>query len=112
MTARNEPNWRDTNVLLRSLAHVGASNYLAVGAALSLQGRALLDLPSVRNFYGHRAHNTAQKVIGVGGVIQHYRVPSAPHPTSFCLAYETGRPRSIMSSWLEEINILTDLACN
>lgn len=112
ITSRDEPNWFDPNTLLRALDHVGASNHGAVGAALSLQGRVLRDLPSVRNFYGHRAANTAAKVVGTRGVIQHYAVSRAAHPTVFCLDYEVGRPRPVLGVWLEDINILANYSAS
>lgn len=112
MTQRDELNWLEPVNLLKALDHVGASNYGTVGAALSLQSRSLRDLPSVRNFFGHRGHDTARKVLGVHGVIQHYSVRAVSHPTEFCLAHELGVPRSVLGTWLEEIAIVQEFACS
>ena len=111
ITHRDEPNWLEPTNLLKALDNVGASNYPTVAAALSLQGRSLRDLAPVRNFFSHRGANTAQKVIGLDGVITKYAVASASHPTTFCLSYESMATHSVLGTWLEEIQILEDFAC-
>lgn len=111
VTYRDEPNWLEPTNLLKALGNVGASNHSAVAAALSLQGRAIRDLAPVRNFFGHRGADTAQKVVGLRGIITGYAVPAVSHPTEFCLSYEPRASRSILGTWLEEIQIIQDFAC-
>jgi hypothetical protein len=111
LTAKEEPNWLAANFLLRALRHVGASNEQNVATALGLQTRSLTDLPSVRNFYGHRGRDTVRKVLGVNGVVNHYRVGSVAHPTAFCLAYEPTRPLSVLGTWLEDIRTIEEFSC-
>lgn len=108
---REEPNWLQPDNLLRALDHVGASNHAIVGAAIGGARSALDHLPTVRNFYGHRAQNTAEKVIGARGVIHRYGVPPVDHPTHFCLAYPSSSPLPILGGWLETINVAVQQCC-
>lgn len=105
-THREEPDWTDPNTLIILLREVGGSNAADVGAALSFQGRVLHDLPTLRNFYGHRAENTVAKArrIMVG-----YGLPSRLHPTEFCLAYEPGSTKSVIVNWLNELDLVQEL---
>lgn len=111
MRPRDEPNWLDPKVLLEALRHVGASNEPSVAMALTHQTRALLDLPSVRNFFGHRSKNTAQKVVGPHGVTVRYVLPPVEHPTEFCIAYEPSSPLPVLGAWLEDIRTIEEFAC-
>ncbi|GAB3615901.1 hypothetical protein GCM10027416_04580 [Okibacterium endophyticum] len=106
-THRQEPDWLDPNTLLILLDLVGASNSGDVSAALSLRARALTDLPSLRNFYAHRAMNTAEKVRKMG---LNYSIPSVHHPVELCLGYAPGRPQSVLADWVSELRLITDLA--
>lgn len=106
-THREEPNWLDPNTLLILLQLVGASNSGDVSAALSFQTRALVDLPSLRNFYAHRTKNTAEKVRRMAIT---YSLPSIHHPAELCLGYAPGRPQSILADWVSELRLITDLA--
>lgn len=106
LTHRDEPNWLDPNTLLILLQDVGASNAGDVGAALSFQGRVLQDLPTFRNFYGHRAHNT---VVKAQRRMINYGMSSTLHPTEFCLAYESGRTQSVLVTWLKEMDLVQEL---
>jgi hypothetical protein len=109
--SKDELNWLEPLNLFRALQQVGASNATSVGGAVSLQSRSLRDLPSVRNFFGHRGADTAAKVLGPTGVINNYRVDPAEHPTEFCLSYERGKSRSVLGTWLEDIATMEEVAC-
>lgn len=106
LTHRNEPAWLDPNVLITLLHDVGASNSGDVAAALSFQGRVLRDLPTIRNFYAHRAENTATKS---RRLMVTYGLSSTNHPTEFCLAYESGRSQSVLLNWIDELTMIQEL---
>lgn len=106
-THREEPNWLDPNTLLILLQDAGASNAGDVGAALSFQGRVLQDLPSLRNFFAHRAQNTAEKA---SRKMLGYGLSPRLHPSTFCLSYESGSSRSVLFNWLSELDLVQELA--
>lgn len=107
LTHRDEPNWFDPNVLLKCLDSAGASNFLDVGAALSFQGHVLKDLPTIRNFYAHRAENTARKVKTIAVALG---VPADRHPTEVCLAFPANKSISVLRMYLRELQLLAELA--
>jgi len=107
VTHREEPNWLDPAILQKLLKQVGASNEATVDAALSLQTRVFRDLPSVRNFFGHRGKDTALKAAAVG---RNYGKPGSMHPTDLCLAYAPGRPQSILLDWSADIRTIMKVA--
>lgn len=106
LTHREEPNWLEPTVLQKLLADIGASNVGVVDAALSLQTRVFQDLPSVRNFYGHRGQDTARKAANVG---RNYQTSPSLHPTQLCLAYAPGRAQSILRDWTFDLRTVMRL---
>lgn len=107
LTHRDEPNWHDPKTLQRLLHNIGASNASTIDAALSLQTRVFQDLPSVRNFYGHRGEDTARKATNVG---RQYRVGASLHPTDLCLAFAPGRAQSILRDWVFDARTVMRIA--
>ncbi len=107
ITHRDEPNWFDKNTLITLMTDIGATNSATVVGALAYPSRVLTDLPSVRNFYGHRGEDTARKAANVA---RHYGMTSQTHPTNLCLTFVPGRPQSILSDWVTDVTEIIELA--
>jgi len=104
---RDEPDWKQSSTLTRLLSGAGASNLTQVAAAVSIPGRVLQDLTTIRNFYGHRSEGTAQKARNKA---RFYGAAPDLHPTQLCLTIAPGRPQPVLSDWISETLRITDYA--
>lgn len=107
VTHRDEPNWLQSSTLITLLNDTGASNLATVSTALAGNRRVLTDLPSVRNFFGHRGQDTARKAAGVG---RNYGKPAHLHPAELCVSFAPGRPQSIIRDWAADLRDIMKLA--
>jgi len=104
---RHEPNWLDPNILQTLLNDIGATNSATVNSALSVSTRVFQDLPSIRNFYGHRGADTARKAKNVA---RNYMTSPSLHPTELCLTFAPGRAQSILRDWVYDLRSIMRLA--
>ena len=107
VTHRDEPNWLQPSTLITLLNDIGASNLATVSTALAGNTRVLADLPSVRNFFGHRGQDTARKAAGVG---RNYGKPGHLHPAELCVAFAPGRSQSIIRDWAADLRDIMKVA--
>lgn len=107
VTHRDEPNWLQPSTLITLLDDIGATNLGTVTTALAGKSRVLTDLPSVRNFFGHRGQDTARKAAAVG---RNYGMPGHLHPAELCVSFAPGRPQSIIRDWAADLREITKLA--
>lgn len=100
------PDWQTRGHLLKALDYVGATNYTAVDGALSYQTRVLLDLPTVRNFYAHKAERAARSVATIQ---KHYGITKSMSPHELiCTVPPTGGD-VLLNEWLDDIAEILDL---
>lgn len=97
---RSEPPWFDPNILMNSCQQLNCSNIVDIQAALSLGSRVFLDLPTVRNFYGHRNPQTELAASNIG---LNYLLPTNLHPTEMLLSRPPTRPQPLILDWIDDI---------
>lgn len=84
---RDEPPWHLEWVLPRLAQAAGLSNHSSIVSAFSVPGRAVADLPTIRNYYAHRSERTAVLVRGLAPAYLYPKdtkpsvLPLLPHPT-------------------------------
>jgi len=104
-----EPTWRQTTTLTRIAPLAGFSNLGQITAAFTLPTTVFDDLPSVRNFYAHRCHDS---FVTVDQWAQSKGFPQRKHATHVLDTHLAGRPQSVMSDWLDEISMTVNTLCH
>jgi hypothetical protein len=105
---RNEPKWHQPNVLITGCTNLGTSHLLQVQSALSISSSVFNDLPTCRNFYGHRNEETAAKVLRLGSA---YSIYGRNHPSEVLASYAYGRPQSLILDFVDDIRNVIQLLC-
>lgn len=105
---RMEPAWHKTDTILELSGDLSCSNSQDIAAALSTGTRVFVDLPFFRHFYAHRSERTAAPAIALGPM---NGVRSHPRPTEVLLERALGRPQSLLSDWLDEIDLTAADLC-
>jgi hypothetical protein len=102
----DEPRWHKPNEFLKVMRELSPSNLGDVQRALSLQPQTLQHLPTVRNFYAHRAQDTADRVRSLA---PRYSVASSASPSEFLCSRQPGRPQPIVLDWLDDVRSTVEL---
>jgi hypothetical protein len=106
---RDEPTWHDPNILFRLAATYAFSHSADIQAALSMQSRAFIDLPVVRNFFGHRNQATRDAALAVG---LQYGISGLKSPSQLLASRPLGRPQSLILDWIDDITATVQLLCH
>ena len=106
---RHEPAWHDPNVLTTLLSKLGSSDIAQLLSAFSYPTQAFRDLPSFRNFFAHRNEETATKAATVA---RSYGINPRLRPIEILCSRAYGRPRNLLSDWLDDIRNVVGLLCN
>jgi hypothetical protein len=77
---------------------------------MSVDTRALQDLPVFRNFYAHRNEETAAKAIALAE--RQYLIRGRTHPTLAIATPPYQRPQPLILDWLDDIRAVIDLLCD
>jgi hypothetical protein len=109
---RDEPLWRDPNILAKSCEAIGCSNIGKIRNAFSIPTKVLDHLLVFRNYYCHRNDDTIKKVRDLAFYYS-ISIPFKPsHPTDILLLPAYGRPQALLLDWLDDIEIYIDLLCD
>jgi hypothetical protein len=100
---RSEPDWKNAGHLLKVFAELDSANRVRVEKALSLQTRAIIDLPVFRNFYAHRGQGTARLALDAGKRMAIVR----PHPTD--VLSEVPSIDHLITEWIFDLQVVVDL---
>ena len=103
-----EPPWFVPSILFRALRRVGATNATDVENAFSIGSRVQHDLPTIRNYFGHRNFQTYRKAARIGlqygiGVLHPCRILKAP---------PLARPVPLLLEWLSDFRVMVELSCD
>ena len=100
----DEPPWAQPNVLLDSLAAVGASNRPQVSAGLSAPSTVFSGIVPCRNFFAHRGRDTLALFTPI---MRNHLISSALRPTdallSKAIVLGTPRPQPLLLDWIDEV---------
>lgn len=107
---RDEPAWHDVSTFVKTCAHIQVSNLAQVQAAMSIQARALQDLPVFRNFYAHRNEESAAKAVKLGRSM--YLITGVRHPSHILARNANMCPQQLLLDWLDDIEAYMDLLCD
>lgn len=107
---RDEPTWFEVNTLLTLAGDIGLSNTSQIAAALSLGSRVFSDLPTVRNFFGHRNEGTEDAACRIASF---YGIPFlGRRPVEILLSRPLRRPQPLLFDWIDDIETTVDLLCH
>jgi hypothetical protein len=100
------PDFQNKGHLMMALAYIGATIYAEVDAAVSYKTRVLADLPTMRNFYAHKAELAARKAAALG---PHYGLtrPMSPHDLLCTPPLEGGG--LLLNEWLADLAAILSL---
>jgi hypothetical protein len=110
LSRRDEPTWHDTNVFLKTMRAIKASNTSRVESALSIPARALHDMHVFRNFYAHRNEDASRRAVQLAST--YYSLPSyVRRPSEALLSASKGRPQCVLLDWFDEVDVIVELTC-
>lgn len=104
---RDEPPWHEPVVFLSVMQALGPTNLVTVQNAFSYPTQVFSYLPTARNFYAHRAANTAAKVRGIA---RGYALSPRLRPSELLATRPAGRPQAIVADWLDDLRNIMLLA--
>lgn len=107
---RDEPDWKDPALFIKTSQAIGVSNFDRVKAAFGLRVGVFQHLPTFRNFYAHRNEDTAARALGVAR--RHYLISGAKRPTEALLARAHGRSQALLLDWIDETRVVVELLCD
>ena len=101
--ARDEPNWRDPNIVSRAMTSRSLSVTAGFLSAMSLGTGSYQRLFTYRNYVAHRNRDTALKVrrlahdAGISATADPHELPYFRLP---------GRPQYLLGDWLDELEAI------
>ena len=107
---RDEPPWHVSRDYLSLCRKVGFSNLTQILSAFSYQTDFFEQLTPVRNFYAHRCDETFRRAGQVGIRLGLSSKPDL-RPTEMMCSKLPGRPQSVVSDWLDDIENVIGLLC-
>jgi hypothetical protein len=106
---RDEPDWKNTGILLTLASEGGWSNESTVAAALSIKGiRSIFDLPTFRNFYAHRNRETLEAARLLGA---RYGIPQYRRLSEILLSVPVAGRDLLLIEWIGELDIIIEWLC-
>lgn len=104
---RNElPDFKNAGHLRLSLQHIGATVYPDVDRALSVQTRVLADLPTMRNYFAHKAERAAG---AVRSLAPRYGLSRSVAPEELLVSVPGGRGDILLREWLADMTAIFGL---
>jgi hypothetical protein len=104
---RDEPAWQEKRALSALSVSLSLSNASSVVSALSYHTTFFDEMPTVRNFFAHRSHGTAEKVQRIA---KKYGAPSA-RPTELINTVRSGATQTIAQEWLGDMKQIGLVLC-
>lgn len=105
-TRLEQPDFQNKGVLAKALQYIGATIYPDVDAAVSYPTRVLADLPTVRNFYAHKAELAAKKAAALG---PRYGITRPMSPHELLCTLPPGRGDLLLNEWLADLAAIFSL---
>jgi hypothetical protein len=102
---RDEPDWLSKVTLSKISTKIGFSHDVKVTNALSVQATFFSQGITTRNFFAHRAKESADKVRNAAA--QSYNGTVVKHPVEFVNVILPGKTDTLLNEWLAEIKIIT-----
>lgn len=106
---RDEPDWLSKGTLSKISTHLSFSHDVRVTNALSIQASFFPHAISVRNFFAHRAKESADKVRGIAK--QSYQSHKLAHPVGLINVVLPGRTDTLLNEWLAEVRLIARALC-
>ena len=100
---RDEPNWREPALILKTSTRLGPSNISNIQGALSLGTQVFFYLPPFRNFFAHRNEDSCDKALRVAKTLL---IPATEHPAASLLLPAKSRPQAVLLDWIDEMEIV------
>ncbi len=101
-----QPDFQNKGHLARALAYIGATIYPEVDAAISYPTRVLSDLPTMRNFFAHKAERAARKASALGS---HYGLTRPMSPPVLLCTPPPGAGEVLLIEWLADLAAILSL---
>ena len=101
-----QPDFQNKSVLARAMKYIGATIYPDVDAAVSYPTRVLVDLPTMRNFYAHKAERAATKAAALG---PRYGITRPMSPHELLCTPPPGRADVLLNEWLADLAAILSL---
>lgn len=103
---RDQPDWQNKGHMLRALNYVGASVYGSVDQAVSYPTRVLSDLPTMRNFYAHKAERAGDPARKLG---RHYGITRRLSPPDLLCTVPRSGGDVLLNEWLADLSAIIQL---
>jgi hypothetical protein len=100
------PDWQNKGHLSRAVRAISPRLWPDVDTALSYSTRALSDLPTMRNYYAHKAERAAASARGVG---THYGITRRLSPEELALTQPPGSSDTLLEGWLADLAAILKL---
>jgi hypothetical protein len=106
---RDEPTWSEKRALASLSQDLMFTNNGSIVAGLSYQTTFFDDLPTVRNFYGHRSYAAAQRVLAMGA--RKYGAANLNHPSELVNRPLPLKTQTLLQEWLGDIRRIGLAVC-
>jgi len=100
------PDWQKKGDLLKTVRSVGPGIWPSVDKALSYPTRVLSDLPTMRNFYAHKAERAARSARALG---RHYGITGVASPHDLLCSLPKLRSDVLVNEWLADLTAILNL---
>jgi hypothetical protein len=100
------PDFQNKGHLAATLQNLSASITAQVDMALSYPTRVLSDLPTMRNFFAHKAADSAAKAATLG---RHYGITRPLKPSVLLCTPPAGKADPLLSEWLSDLGAILSL---
>jgi hypothetical protein len=105
-TRFEQPDFQNKGVLAKAMQYIGATIYADVDAAVSYPTRVLADLPTMRNFYAHKAERAARTAAALG---PRYGITRPMSPHELLCTPPPGRGGVLLNEWLADLAAIFSL---
>jgi hypothetical protein len=105
---RDEPTWHDPNVLLKVCGDINCSLYAHMQNAFSMGQNVFIDLPVLRNFYGHRNRASEKAAQNVG---PKHLLPSSLRPSELLAQIPPRASSPLLLEFIAEMRITAEFLC-
>jgi hypothetical protein len=106
---RDEPDWLTKATLIRISTRLQFSHDARLTSALSRQSSFFPEAVTVRNFFAHRAKESADKVRTLAR--RSYRSPYLNHPVEFVNTILPGRTDTLLNEWIADLKAISHALC-
>ncbi|MFL5962928.1 MAG: hypothetical protein ACJ757_08575 [Gaiellaceae bacterium] len=103
---QEQPDWQNKGHLAKAVKYIGAAIWPEVDAAVSYPSRVLQDLPTMRNFYAHKAERAAVSAMALG---PRYGVTRRMSPHDLLCTSPPGASDVLVNEWLADLQAIFSL---